>query len=86
MKNTLNTLAYWIWKTMLANGQLKLRLIRFSQRFRFVTEVAMRKFIIAAASAIALSFAAVPALAQHGGGGHSGGGHSGGGWSGGGGS
>jgi hypothetical protein len=71
---------------MLANGQLKLRLIRFSQRFRFVTEVAMRKFIIAAASAIALSFAAVPALAQHGGGGHSGGGHSGGGWSGGGGS
>ncbi len=45
----------------------------------------MRKFIIAAASAIALSFAAVPALAQHGGGGHSGGGHSGGGWSGGGG-
>jgi hypothetical protein len=46
----------------------------------------MRKFIIAAASAIALSFAAVPALAQHGGGGHSGGGHSGGGWSGGGGS
>ena len=32
----------------------------------------MRKFIIASASAIALSFAAVPALAQHGGGGHSG--------------
>jgi len=49
----------------------------------------MRKFIIAAVSAIALSLVAVPALAQRGGGGgHSGGGgggHSSGGWSGGGG-
>ena len=43
----------------------------------------MRKFMIAAASAIALSFAAVPAVAQHGGHSGGGGGHSGGGWSGG---
>jgi hypothetical protein len=45
----------------------------------------MRKFIIAAASAIALSFAAVPAFAQHAGAAHGGGGWhgGGGGWHGG---